>query len=139
MPGVTSLEKQEYYGFPQNAFWKILFTHFVGTPAPKQYDERIALLAKHQIAVWDVLAHCERKGSLDIHIKNQVENDLPSLLKQHPKIRKILFNGKEAHRYFTRKFSEMPDYETAVMPSTSPANTMPFAEKLKIWSAALSS
>lgn len=137
MPGATSLAKQEYYGFAQNQFWRILFTHYKQLPVPESFDQRVAILKKHNIALWDVLANCERKGSLDVHIKNQLENDIPGLLHDHPLIKKILFNGKESHRYFMRKFSKIDGIEFHVMPSTSPANTVAFAEKLKIWSAAL--
>ena len=28
MPSVTSLEKQEYYGFKHNRFWKIIASYF---------------------------------------------------------------------------------------------------------------
>ena len=139
MPGATSLAKQEYYGYPQNGFWRILFTHFNALPVPDLFEQRVALLKQNRVALWDVLAYCERKGSLDIHIKNQIENDIPGLLKHHPKIKKILFNGKESYRYFNRKFGQIDGIEYHVMPSTSPANTVAFAEKLKIWSDALSS
>jgi hypoxanthine-DNA glycosylase len=29
IPGIKSLEKQEYYGHPQNKFWKIIFELFL--------------------------------------------------------------------------------------------------------------
>ena len=138
MPGAMSLQKQEYYGFPQNQFWKIMFTHFGEMPVPEKFEDRIALLIKNKIALWDVLANCEREGSLDINIKNHIENDIPGLLKQFPKIKKILFNGKDSHKFFMRKFSAPDGVSLHVMPSTSPANTVAFAQKLKIWSEALS-
>ncbi len=137
MPGATSLAKQEYYGYPQNQFWRILFTHFEEMPVPEKFEDRVKILHKNKIALWDVLAYCNRKGSLDINIKNQIENDIPGLLRQHPTINRILFNGKESHKYFMKKFGELDGADFYVMPSTSPANTIAFAEKLKIWSDAL--
>src|SRR5690606_27307449 len=102
MPGATSLAKQEYYGYAQNQFWRILFTHYDALPVPDTFEQRKRILFRNKIALWDVLAYCDRKGSLDIHIKNQIENDIPGLLQQQPTIKKILFNGKESHKYFMR-------------------------------------
>lgn len=137
MPGAMSLAKQEYYAHRQNAFWKIMYTIFSDGIVPEAFSQKVALLAAHNIALWDVLAHCERKGSLDSNIKNQVENDILGLLSEYPKIRKILFNGKESHRFFLKKFGPIAGVSLEVMPSTSPAYTLKFDEKLKAWRSAL--
>ena len=137
MPGAMSLAKYEYYAHKQNAFWKIIYSVFAALPIAEQFEEKVKMLQQHKIALWDVLADCERKGSLDIHIKNHTENDIEGLLKQFPKINKIIFNGKESYRYFQKKFGHITGIEFHVMPSTSPANTMKFEEKLRIWRQAL--
>lgn len=137
MPGAMSLQMQEYYAYKQNQFWKIMFTLFSDGHVPSLFIEKVGLLQQNQIALWDVLAHCERKGSLDIHIKNHTENDIPALLNAYPKINKILFNGKESHRYFMKKFGEIDGIRFHVTPSTSPANTTKFDEKLVAWRKAL--
>ena len=98
------------------------------------FEEKIQLLQKNKIGLWDVLENCERKGSLDIHIKNHKENDFEMLFKQYPEIHTIVFNGKESHKYFIKKFGQIEGITYYVMPSTSPANTMSFENKLKIWS-----
>ena len=139
MPGAMSLAKQEYYGYPRNQFWKIIFTVFSKLPVPESFDEKIKTIQQNNIALWDVLADCERKGSLDIHIKNQTENDIENLLKAYPKIKTIIFNGKESHRFFQKKFSHINGISYHVMPSTSPANTMSFDKKLESWKSALQS
>lgn len=138
MPGAMSLAKYEYYAHKQNAFWKIMYTVFADGQIPDAFADKITFLQKNQIALWDVLAHCERKGSLDSAIRNQVENDILGLLSEYPKIKKILFNGKESHRFFIKKFGEVAGITYRVMPSTSPAYTLQFEEKLKIWRDALS-
>ena len=137
MPGVMSLTKQEYYAHKQNSFWKIMFTLYSDGKIPELFAERVALLQQNNIGLWDVLAHCERKGSLDTNIKNQIENDIPALLKLYPNIKKILFNGKESYRYFSRKFGNIDTVEIHVMPSTSPANTVKFEEKFRLWRGGL--
>jgi hypoxanthine-DNA glycosylase len=137
MPGAVSLAKQEYYANPRNHFWKIICTLFEALPIPENFEEKIKILQSNKIGLWDVLENCERKGSLDIHIKNQTENDFESLLKEYPAISKIVFNGKQSHAFFSKKFGQIEGITYYVMPSTSPANTMTFENKLKIWSSCL--
>jgi hypoxanthine-DNA glycosylase len=134
MPGIASLEKQEYYAHPRNHFWKIIYTLFNNMPVSGVFDEKISFLQANRIGLWDVLENCERKGSLDVHIKNQTENDFESLFRELPGITKIVFNGKESYRYFLKKFGQIEGISYYEMPSTSPANTMSFDNKLKIWS-----
>ena len=137
MPGIASLEKQEYYAHPRNNFWKIIYTLLNSLPIAENFEEKISLLQNHKIGLWDVLENCERKGSLDIHIKNHKENNFEMLLEEFSGITKIVFNGKESHKYFFKKFGQIKGIKYYVMPSTSPANTMSFENKLKIWSAML--
>lgn len=137
MPGVTSLQKYEYYGYPQNQFWRIMFTIFDKLPIPADFEDKINLIQQNNIGLWDVLQACERQGSLDSKIKNYIENDIPALLKNHPQITKILFNGKESQRYFMRAFGEIDGIQYFGMPSTSPAYTLKFDDKLKVWREAL--
>lgn len=137
MPGVASLTKQEYYAHPRNHFWKIIYTLLNNLPISEIFEEKIELLQTNKIGIWDVLENCERKGSLDIHIKNQKENDFETLFREFASIKKIIFNGKESHRYFWKKFGQIEGITYYVMPSTSPANTMSFENKLKIWSTFL--
>ena len=135
MPGVQSLEKQEYYAHPRNHFWKIMYTLFNSLPIDDAFSKKINLLQEHAIGLWDVLENCERKGSLDVHIKNQKENDFISLFEQYPQINTIIFNGKESHKYFFKKFGQINGITYYVMPSTSPANTMSFDKKFALWSS----
>ena len=134
MPGIASLTKQEYYANPRNHFWRIMYTLFDTLPVSDSFEEKIQLLQKNKIGLWDVLENCERKGSLDIYIKNHKENDFEMLFKQYPTIHTIVFNGKESHKYFIKKFGQIEGITYYVMPSTSPANTISFENKLKIWS-----
>ncbi|HEX9151225.1 MAG TPA: DNA-deoxyinosine glycosylase [Flavobacterium sp.] len=134
MPGIASLEKQEYYAHKRNHFWKIMYSILGNLPLSEIFEEKIQLLQDNKIGLWDVLENCERRGSLDIHIKNHTENDFETLFKEFPAITKIIFNGKESHKYFLKKFGQIKGITYYVMPSTSPANTMSFENKLKIWS-----
>ena len=64
VPGIKSLEMQEYYAHPQNKFWKILFELFKEN-CTTNYAEKVEFLHRNKIAVWDVIDSCERKGNLD--------------------------------------------------------------------------
>src|SRR5580693_8936600 len=105
-PGVKSLTKGEYYGNPQNHFWQILEKTLNIKKDSSFASKRNALLKKN-IALWDVLKSCEREGSLDDAIKNEVPNNIPLFLKKHSGIRAIAFNGGNARKLAQREFPEI--------------------------------
>ncbi|MDL2274364.1 DNA-deoxyinosine glycosylase [Oscillospiraceae bacterium OttesenSCG-928-G22] len=135
MPSVRSLAEHQYYAHPQNAFWKIvelLFSERTGL----SYDERCGLLLSHRIALWDVLAACEREGSSDSDIRDARPNDFASLFAEHPSISVVCFNGQKAASLFdrlVRKRGALPELRYMTLSSTSPAHTMSFSEKLARW------
>ncbi|NJM84565.1 MAG: hypothetical protein HC844_20905 [Tabrizicola sp.] len=47
-------------------------------------QEKLALLRRHRIAAWDVLASCTREGAADSTIRETSPNDIPGLLARHP-------------------------------------------------------
>ena len=119
MPSVTSLEKQEYYGFKQNRFWKIMGAYFKCEFT--SYEEKKQCILDHHLILWDVIKCCEREGSLDSAIINEVCNDMESLIKQHPDIKYVLCNGKKSYTLFMKHFKHL-DVKVFCMPSTSNAN-----------------
>ena len=142
MPSVASLERQQYYGHPQNAFWRIMGELFdAGLELP--YEKRTRLLRKHRVAVWDVLRSCHRSGSLDTAIRRDSEtaNDFATFLRQHRHIHSIFFNGeKSATAFRCHALSAVEslgrDLTFTRLPSTSPAHAgRSLAEKLKAWHA----
>jgi hypoxanthine-DNA glycosylase len=137
MPGIASLQQQQYYGHPRNHFWKIMSHLYNSTEIPNDYVDKTRLLLENNLALWDVLHSCDRNGSLDMHIKNPIPNQLPKLLQAHPSIAKIVFNGKESHLLFIKNFRQISDINHQIVPSTSPANTMKFEFKLDLWRRAL--
>lgn len=133
MPGEQSILLNQYYGHSRNNFWKLLFTIF-DTSFSDDYENKKALLLENNIALWNVLQVCERKGSLDSAIKNEVANDFEQFLKNHPKINHIFFNGQKAASFFKKYVALEDEYQNTVLPSTSPANAgKPFEEKLLEW------
>lgn len=137
MPGEKSLELQEYYGNKGNSFWKLLFTLF-NRPLPKEYIEKKQLLEENNIALWDVLAYCERTGSLDSNIKNEKANDFESFYKQYPNIKHVFFSSKNASNFYDKYVGREKDLQYSILPSPSGANaSKSFLQKLEEWEAIL--
>jgi hypoxanthine-DNA glycosylase len=132
MPSVLSLTAQEYYANPRNAFWRITGEIF-GFDVAAPYEHRVARLREHGVAVWDVLRSCRRVGSLDSAVErdSMVANDFGALFDLYPTIERILFNGAAAEKNFLRLVEQM--IPRLRLPSTSPAQTMPYHDKLQAW------
>lgn len=141
MPSVRSLAEQQYYGHPRNRFWSIMGVLF-GAGPEHPYACRCERLTSAGIAVWDVLASCHRRGSLDADIRGDTlwVNPIDDLIRQYPDIRRIVFNGQVAARTFDRHLrARRADWpEVMVLPSTSPANaSWRLPRLLQAWSAGL--
>lgn len=133
MPGERSIALQQYYGNRGNQFWKILFAVF-NRPFSNDYSERVRLLKDHRIALWNVLASCERTGSGDQAIRHAVPNDFGALFAAHPLIRHVFFESKTAHAWYGRYASFQPHISYHVLPSTSGLYAgMSLAEKTLRW------
>lgn len=132
IPGVKSLEKQQYYGHPQNKFWKIIF-HLFNEDFTEDYIQRINILKKHHIALWDVIDSCERKGSLDSEIKNEEANQIPELLQKYPNIQAIFCNGGKSYKNLQKMLGKNSIVPFYLLPSTSPLHTISFEKKLENW------
>ena len=138
MPSVMSLGAHEYYANPRNAFWSIMGEIF-GFAADGPYDDRTAALTGHGVAVWDVLRSCRRVGSLDSAVKpdSMVANNFGQLFERHPQITGVFFNGAAAEKNFNRLVRVAPEVRYRRLPSTSPAQTMRYADKLAAWREAI--
>ena len=128
MPGGASLDAQQYYAHPRNAFWPVMQALFhIDTQLP--YVQRVEQLKQSGIALWDVVHQCRRRGSLDTAIEpdSVVVNDIAELLRRNATIRGVFCNGGGAwqllHRHFMRPIRASPiNVPVYRMPSTSPAN-----------------
>lgn len=133
MPSVESIRQQQYYGNKNNQFWKILISLF-DHEMLGSYPEKIEFLKENKIALWDVLKDCERKGSLDKDITNESPNDILRLLEENPQITRIFCNGTKSYKSLMKYFPEISKrIECAILPSSSPAYTIKFEEKLERW------
>jgi hypoxanthine-DNA glycosylase len=142
MPGSASLAAQAYYAHPQNRFWPFMGL-LVGASQALPYAQRVDRLRTAGIALWDVLASCEREGSLDSAIRNDTVrvNDFEGFFARHRSIEAVLFNGAKAEtsfRRWVRPGLSREDLRYRRLPSTSPANaSQPQHVKLAAWREAL--
>ncbi|MGD9265528.1 MAG: DNA-deoxyinosine glycosylase [Lysobacterales bacterium] len=138
MPGVASLKATQYYAFPRNAFWRIMGELFDAGPE-LDYPARLDRLLLNRVALWDVIAACQRPGSLDssIAVDGLVTNDFARFFDHHPAITRVAFNGQTAARLFRKMVRPglALELEYLTLPSTSPAHAaLDYAAKLEAWS-----
>ena len=159
-PGVASLASQQYYGHPQNQFWKILQAIWPSCAMPtgaSSYQMRSEWLLEKKLGLWDVYAACEREGSLDSQIRKPVMNDFADIQRRCPALQAIAHNGGESFKHARRvsaalagaeppRAGSAPSGSSALhevnsvgvqfhqLPSTSPAHAAwSFARKLAAW------
>ncbi len=140
MPGQESLNRQQYYAHPRNAFWFIM-ADLLKSGSKLSYPERQKMLKESRISLWDVLNNCIRPGSLDgdIVTKSEVANDLGDFYRRHPELQAVAFNGRKARNSFTRHFlrQDKTNWQNLTLidlPSTSPAHAgLSLAEKQRRW------
>lgn len=144
MPSARSLQMQQYYGHPRNAFWPIM-SALLGGQSQASYQQRQDMLLAHHIAVWDVIKDCRREGSLDSRIDEQsmVVNDFNNFFYRHPKISAVFFNGNLAEKVYKKYILpglSLPKQQLAYqrLPSTSPAHAaLSLQAKTEVWRTVL--
>ena len=143
-PSVLSRENAFYYGNPQNRFWRVMAA-CLSEPVPQNegglsdngrpltLEESIAakkrMLLEHGIALWDVIASCDIKGSSDASIKNVVPAQVERVL-ETAHIGAVICNGGTAGRLYKRYLQWQVGLAAHVLPSTSPANAAWQLERL---------
>ena len=131
-PGVASLAAQQYYGHPQNQFWRILEAIFAYSPRPlciSSYEKRSKWLLSKGLGVWDVYASCERAGSLDSAIRNARVNDFASLAFHCPNLVAIAHNGGESFKHARHTAAQglpVRDLQNSKLPQSEFASVLKF-------------
>lgn len=135
MPSVTSLDKQEYYGFAHNRFWKIM--HEVFEMPITTYEEKRQIIMQHHLLLWDVIHSCEREGSLDSKIRKETVNDIEGMILQYPSLTAVICNGRKSYDLYQKHFSHVKMI-SCYLPSTSNANrSLKESELFACWKKAL--
>ncbi|MCD2515036.1 DNA-deoxyinosine glycosylase [Massilia sp. G4R7] len=131
-PGAASLAAGKYYAHPRNQFWPLISAVVGEDLAALPYEERLPRLLARGFGLWDVLAGCEREGSLDSAIRKPAANDFERLKTLCPQLETVGFNGQASGK-FAPQFAQA-GYRTVVLPSSSPAHmAMSFEQKLAVW------
>ena len=133
LPGDASLRAAQYYGHPQNAFWRLIGGVIGRDLAALPYDHRLAALTAARIGLWDVIASAERPGSLDAAIRRPEAADLRGLTASLPDLRAVAFNGGKAARLGRAVLTPPPGVALMDLPSSSPAHARPFEQKAAAW------
>jgi double-stranded uracil-DNA glycosylase len=140
LPGEQSLRRQQYYANPRNQFWRVLSAVF-NEPVGEPYEEKLAFVLRHGLALWDTVQCAERQGSLDQHIQNAIANDFPALFAGYPNLHAVAFNGGKSAELFRRLVQKQLEpallerLKLLPLPSTSPTNLAPLQSKIAKWQA----
>lgn len=134
LPGDASLAQQQYYAHPQNRFWHLLSDVLGVNLVELNYNNKLATLLQQKIGLWDVVASAQRRGSLDSQIREHQQNDLPGLIATLPQLELIAFNGGTAAKIGGKILAGYGStHRQLSLPSSSPAYTLPYAQKLELW------
>lgn len=134
LPGDASLAARRYYAHPRNQFWRLVGEAIGEDLDSLAYDERLERLAARRIGLWDVIGSAFRAGSLDQAIREAAHNPLDRLLEDYPALEAVAFNGSTSAAIGRRLLAGAGQRLTLVdLPSSSPANTRPFADKAAAW------
>ena len=132
-PGTASLAAREYYAHPRNHFWPLVAA-VTGVALPSlPYRRRLSALLASGIGLWDAIVTCRRQGSLDGAIRDAIPGEVARVRRAAPALALVCFNGRTAARALP-SWREA-GYATLALPSSSPAYTRSFAEKLAAWQA----
>lgn len=130
-PGVASLAARQYYAHPRNHFWPLLGALLDSPLKDMPYASRLAALRAHRIGLWDSIVRCARAGSADTAIRRAELAEIALAQRRSPELELVCFNGQTAARAAPRW--REAGYAVRLLPSSSPAYTLPFADKLAAW------
>lgn len=133
LPGDASLAARQYYAHPRNSFWRLVGNAVGEDLQALAYDERLERLKANRIGLWDVVAHAERRGSLDQAIRQPGHNPLADYFAGFSDLEAVAFNGAAAAAAGRKLLADLP-FVLLDLPSSSPANTSAFEDKMRAWS-----
>jgi len=133
LPGEESLARGRYYANPRNQFWRLIGGVIGRQIEPLDYESRLEALLAAGVGLWDTVASATRRGSLDGAIRDTSPNDLADLVATLPDLRAVGFNGGKSAALGMKQLEGDARLTLVPLPSSSPAFTLPFAEKAAAW------
>jgi hypoxanthine-DNA glycosylase len=133
LPGEESLAQSQYYANPRNHFWRLIGAVTGADLVALPYEARLQALLEARVGLWDTIGSATRRGSLDTAIRGHRANDLADLAARLPELRAVGFNGGKSASLGGPQLGGRPDLALIPLPSSSPAYTRPFEEKLAAW------
>lgn len=131
-PSVKSREEGFFYGHPRNRFWPLMAALF-REAVPQSIPEKRALLLRHHIALWDVIARCDITGSSDSSIRDAVPVDIGQIT-QVCHLTRVYCNGALSGRLYGKYLQPSLGLSAQTLPSTSLANAAwSFARLVDAW------
>lgn len=127
-PSVKSRDDNFFYAHPQNRFWRVISALY-NSEIPKTNEEKIKLILKNNLALYDVIYSCDIVSSADSTIKNVTPSNLTEVI-INSKIKRVFVNGKTAEFYYKKYLENSLKIKCVCLPSTSPANANFTLEKL---------
>ena len=119
-PSVKSREEGFFYGHPRNRFWPMM-AQLLGEAQPQTVEQKRAMLLRHGIALWDVIASCEIVGSSDSSIRQAEPVDIRQITAVC-RLKRVYCNGAAAAKLYRRYLEPLVELPALALPSTSPAN-----------------
>ena len=133
LPGEESLARAQYYANPRNHFWRLIGAVTGLDLVPLPYEARLQALLEARVGLWDTVGAATRRGSLDGAIRDHRTNDLAHFADRLPELRAVGFNGGKSAALGMAQLAGRSDLALIPLPSSSPAYTRPFEEKLTQW------
>ncbi|MEO7177615.1 MAG: DNA-deoxyinosine glycosylase [Allosphingosinicella sp.] len=133
LPGEESLAASQYYANPRNHFWRLIGAVTGADLVALPYQARLEALLAARVGLWDTIGSATRRGSLDGAIRGHRANDLADLAARLPDLRAVGFNGGKSAALGSVQLAGRADLALIALPSSSPAYTRPFEEKLAAW------
>ncbi len=132
LPGDIALARGQYYGNPQNHFWRLISAVIDRDLVPLGYEQRLKALRASGVGLWDSIGSAQRVGALDTAIRSHTPNALKDLVESLPALRAVGFNGKTSAR-IGRKALGPVSLDLVDLPSSSPAYTLGLDAKRAAW------